>query len=328
MGSRRCRRYARVALACVAVGCVALACGDDGRDAAPRPRIPRARRVPPRDGPVRGESRDGAGLASPRFAVPYVEGPRPARAGSIVGRVTLRGPAVDPVYDAWPAMGTDAPTPAGRVVVGEGDALADVVVALVGIGAGKAFPRVPLGDVPRLRLVAEAGRVRPFVSVTRVGTQLELENRLPADWVVHGYEGGAGGPTRFNVSIGPGATWPDVAELFLEAPGVTFVAEDGRGAFQAYVVTSPHPYVDVTSAVARGDVGPGAFRFDDVPPGTYDVVAWHPGLAMRTSRGGGAPRYVAAPPVESVAHVTVGPSAVVEVAFEFEAPGTEPSRGR
>ena len=131
---------------------------------------------------MRGEPCDGAGLASPRFAVPYVGGPRPARAGSIVGRVTLRGPVVDPVYEAWPAMGTDAPTPAGRVVVGEGDALADVVVAIVGIGEGKAFPRRRRDEVPRLRLVAETGRVRPFVSVTRVGTQLELENRLPADW--------------------------------------------------------------------------------------------------------------------------------------------------
>jgi hypothetical protein len=152
--------------------------------------------------------------------------------------------------------------------------------------------------------VAETGRVRPFVSVTRVGTQLELENRLPADWVVHGYDGVVAGPTtRFNMSIGPGATWPDVAELFLEAPGVTFVAEDGRGAFQAYVVTSPHPYVDVTSAAARGDVAPGGFWFDDVPPGTYDVVAWHPGLHAHVA-GGRAPRYVVSPPVESMAHVT------------------------
>lgn len=328
MASRRCGRIPAVVCAASVVACLALACGDGGDGAAPRPRIPRARLVPPREGPVRGTPGDGAGLASPRFATPYVGGPRPARAGAIVGRVTLRGRAVDPVYEAWPAMGTDAPTPAGRVVVGEGDALADVVVALVGIGEGKAFPPARRGDVPRLRLVAEAGRLRPFVSVARAGTQLELENRLRADWWVRGYAGSAGGPTRFNVSVGPGATLEDAQELWLAAPGVTFVTEDGRGAFHAYVVTSPHPYVDVTSAVARGEVGPGGFRLDDVPPGTYDVVAWHPGLSMRTSRGGRAPRYVVSPPVESVAHVTVGPFAVVEVAFEFEAPEAPPEEGR
>lgn len=292
-----------------------VACGDGTRGASARA-----------TGPVRGRPGNGAGLASLRTGPPYREGPV-AGAGTVVGQVTLRGPAVDAVYDAWPAMGTDAPTPAGRVVVGEGAALADVVVLLAGVGAGKPFP--PRGDdAARRRLVAEAGRVRPFVSVVRVGTQLELENRLPADWVVRGYAGVGYGETVFNVSVAPGATLADVQELWLATPGVTFVTEDGRGAFQAYVVASPHPYVDVTSAVARGDVRPGGFRLDDVPPGTWDVVAWHPGLSMRVERDARAPRHVPSPPVEAVARVVVGAGEVVEVAFEFEAPPSGPSDRR
>jgi hypothetical protein len=297
--------------------CAVAACGD-----APPAPSPRA------DGPVRGVPGGGAGLASLRTEPPYREGPVPATAGTIAGRVTLRGPAVDPVYEAWPAMGTDAPTPAGRVVVGEGAALADVVVALVGVAGGKPFPPTRGEGGGRLRLVAEAGRVRPFVSAVRVGTQLELENRLHADWVVHGYAGAGFGATAFNVSVAPGATRTDVVDLWLGAPGVTFVTEDRRGAFHAYVVAVPHPYVDVTSAVARGDVRPGGFRLDDVPPGTYDVVAWHPGLSMRVRGGASAPRYVPSPPSEAVARVTVRAGATAEVAFELEAADPAPESGR
>ncbi|MFO0932756.1 MAG: hypothetical protein U1E39_08595 [Planctomycetota bacterium] len=308
---------ARAAVAALAVARVLAACGD-------APPAPSPRTV----GPVRGEPGSGAGLASLRTGPPYREGSVPPAAGAVVGRVTLRGPAVDPVYEAWPGMGTDVPTPAGRVVVGEGAALADVVVVLVGVTGGKPFPPTPRGEGDRLRLVAEAGRVRPFVSVVRVGTQLELENRLRGTWVVHGFEGAEAGRTAFNVSVEPGAILTDVVELWLGAPGVTFVTEDGRGAFHAYVVAVPHPYVDVTRAVARGDVGPGGFRLADVPPGAYDVVAWHPGLSMR-ARGDGRPsRYVASAPVEAIAHVTVRPGAVVDVAFEFEAPGAGGSSGR
>ena len=36
----------------------------------------------------------------------------------------------------------------------------------------------------------------------------------------------------------------------------------------------PHPYFAVTGA-------DGPFRLDDVPPGTYTVVAWHPTLGRR-----------------------------------------------
>lgn len=101
------------------------------------------------------------------------------------------------------------------------------------------------------------------------------------------------------------------------------MARDGdrRGAFQAYVVVVPHPYVVVTRAAARGDLRPGGFRLEGVPPGTYDLVAWHPGLGMRTERRGGAVvRYRAAAPVEPLASVSVVAGGGVEVEFTFDAP--------
>ncbi len=84
MGSRRWARYARSALVSVAVAFAALACGDDGRDPGPRPRIPRTRRVPPGDGPVRGAPRDGAGLATR-------DGQQPQLGHVLVDLASIRG---------------------------------------------------------------------------------------------------------------------------------------------------------------------------------------------------------------------------------------------
>lgn len=288
---------------------------------------PRPRRAPAAEG-IRGRPDDGTGLASLAAEAAYGEADAPFPAGTVAGRVTLRGPAEDPVYEPWPAMGTDRPTPSGRVVVGEGAGLADVVVWVRGVTEGKPWPAAFAAEDRRCRLVAEAGRLRPFLSVVRVGTQLELENRLPGDWTVHGYAGTGFARTRFNVAVAPAAVLTDAAELFLDEVGVTFVTEDRRAAFEGYVVAFPHPYVEVTSAVARGDVPAGGFRIDRVPEGSYDVLAWHPGLGMRTARSGTGPRYVPSPPVEQVARVRVRAGAAVDVAFEFEVSAEAGDAGR
>ena len=42
----------------------------------------------------------------------------------------------------------------------------------------------------------------------------------------------------------------------------------------SHVVATEHPYATVVSE-------DGTFLFDDVPPGTYSAMAWHPRLGQR-----------------------------------------------
>jgi plastocyanin len=58
--------------------------------------------------------------------------------------------------------------------------------------------------------------------------------------------------------------------------GVVRVFCDIHSHMNAFVLVFNHPFFDVTAADGR-------FRLDDVPPGSYNVVAWYEGEA-RTSR--------------------------------------------
>jgi plastocyanin len=61
-----------------------------------------------------------------------------------------------------------------------------------------------------------------------------------------------------------------------DRPGVVRVFCDIHSHMSAFVLVFSHPFFDVTDTDGR-------FRLDNVPPGTYTVVAWYEGEA-RTSR--------------------------------------------
>lgn len=62
-----------------------------------------------------------------------------------------------------------------------------------------------------------------------------------------------------------------------DRPGVVRVFCDIHSHMNAFVLVFNHPFFDVTAPDGR-------FRLDNVPPGTYTVVAWYEGEA-HTSRG-------------------------------------------
>jgi hypothetical protein len=51
--------------------------------------------------------------------------------------------------------------------------------------------------------------------------------------------------------------------------GVTAIADQGGHAIPAWIVAPGHPYVTLTDDLGR-------FRIDNIAPGVYDVVIWHP----------------------------------------------------
>jgi hypothetical protein len=62
----------------------------------------------------------------------------------------------------------------------------------------------------------------------------------------------------------------------LAKPGLVEIRDARHPWIRGFVAVAPHPFVAVTTAN-------GAFAFDGVPPGDYQLVAWHERLGARVS---------------------------------------------
>lgn len=159
--------------------------------------------------------------------------------------------------------------------VGDGGGLANVVVYLDKIAAGKAA-------TPGTVTLDNADcRYEPHVVATVVGSTIEVTNSDP---VLHNTH--AKGPVgnSFNVAL------PNQGQVIpqkMRQPGLMKVGCDVHAWMSAYVAVFSHPYFAVTDAQ-------GAFSMTDVPPGDYTLVYWHEKLGRQTqdvtvtSEGGAA----------------------------------------
>ena len=106
----------------------------------------------------------------------------------------------------------------------------------------------------------------PHVQTAVVGQQLEVTNRDDLLHNIHGYTDTL--KTLFNVAE---PVQNMVLSLDLEREGVVTVKCDIHSWMQAYVVVAPHPFTAVTDEN-------GTYRIDGIPPGSYQVRAWHEAL--------------------------------------------------
>jgi hypothetical protein len=241
------QRIARVALA-AAVSSFAVACGPSS------PASPKASQP---------------AVAAPRTG--YTAGPV-AGGGTIRGKVTLAGdpPALPPARCSRDQDVCGKPRPNQALLVGEGGGLANVIVSLTDIHAGKAPVK------PQAKLDIKQCAYSPRVQVVPVGTSLLVTN---ADPIPHDLGGSRGDRVLFSRTI-----LRNQERIELSSPGMLTVGCDMHegsgttGSCETGVIgVMPNPYFALT---ARD----GSFTLADVPPGTYTLQAWHETLGDQSQQ--------------------------------------------
>jgi hypothetical protein len=174
-------------------------------------------------------------------------------------------------------------------VSGDGG-LTNVVVAVVGVEAGKPWAEPAGGWV----LNQEGCVFDPHLQVVPRGQALNILNPDPVLHNVHGFELiGTASRTLFNFGQPP--EQPTITHAVRPRRSNRIRLEcDAHDFMLGWVYAADTPY-----AVAVD--GTGRFVIDDIPPGTYTVIAWHPYLGVQEQR------------------VTLAPNGTGDVTFQYVA---------
>jgi hypothetical protein len=146
-----------------------------------------------------------------------------------------------------------------RLVIGRNGGVANTVVFLKDIAQGKAM------DLPEPRrfLDQKHCRYEPHVLLVPENTALEIKSSDATLHTVH-MEGAA----TYNLPF-PFAN--QTVSRTMPTAGLADVRCNGGHAWMnAEIIVAAHPYYSVTDEN-------GAFELRDVPPGEYQIVAWHEG---------------------------------------------------
>lgn len=211
--------------------------------------------------------------------------------GTIEGTVTLDGLVPEP--KGFNLITFPDPAYCGRIsngrgwrllhdfVVGHQGGLKNAIVLLEGVEAGKPFEvSVPL-------IEARDCMFQPFMTIVRNGHAVEVINMDPVMHDIQGYETSpeAGARVLFNSPLvmnhqhrrgdlhathdhAPGASL--VGPIYLNKGRRTFYMQCGFHAYmESWAMAVNNPYYALTDAA-------GKFSIAGIPPGTYQLVVWHP----------------------------------------------------
>lgn len=146
-----------------------------------------------------------------------------------------------------------------RLIVGSQGGVANTIVYLKDISSGKAM------DLPEQRRHLDQKRCRyvPHILLVPQGATLQMESSDATLHTIH-MEGAA----TFNL---PFPFTHQISSRTMATPGlVQLRCNGGHVWMNAEMMVVRHPYYAVTDES-------GKFEFTDVPPGTYQIVAWHEG---------------------------------------------------
>lgn len=211
--------------------------------------------------------------------------------GTIEGTVILEGAVPEP--KGFNLITFPDPQYCGRIsngsgwrllhdfVVGPQGGLKDAIVLLEGVDAGKPFElSVPL-------IEARDCMFQPFMTIVRNGHAVEVVNMDPVMHDIQGYETSleAGARVLFNTPLvmnhqhnrgdlhaihnhAPGKSL--VGPIYLNKGRRTFYMQCGFHAYmESWAMAVNNPYYTLTDA-------DGKFSLEQIPPGTYQLVVWHP----------------------------------------------------
>jgi hypothetical protein len=146
-----------------------------------------------------------------------------------------------------------------RLVIGPQGGVANTVVYLKNVTRGKAF------DLPEVRrsLDQKHCRYEPHILLVPESGQLKMKSSDATLHTIH-----MDGAASYNLPF----PFPNqVVTRDFSSPGlVNLKCNGGHVWMNAEMFVAPHPYYAVTDES-------GKFELSDVPPGEYEIVAWHEG---------------------------------------------------
>lgn len=203
------------------------------------------------------------GPSQPAFAdtggyhvVPIVAG------GRITGTVEFEGTApVDTVVHVATDVDLCGSTLVDISVAHRGPSLANAVVWLEGVTAGK---RLPLAK--RYDITSDGCRLLPRIQAAMAGGTLNVRNADAGSHEARFTSWPKGGVIATVAETEAGAVVP--TRTVLAKPGLVLVRCDLHAWSRAWIAVFGHPYYTIS------DVN-GAFSIDSVPPGRYRLIVWH-----------------------------------------------------